>query len=244
MPSSSSPAELLVGEPLPNFSPPPRPDSSMLAGNFCRLEALDAGRHATELYVANVTDAEQLIWTYLPYGPFDDVAGYSAWVAEQAALDDPWFYAIIDQQTGLATGVASYLRIMPASASIEVGHINFSPLLQNTPAASEAMYLMMRNAFELGYRRYEWKCDSLNQRSCNAATRLGFQFEGIFRQATVYKNRNRDTAWYSIIDKEWPELKAAFETWLHADNFDADSSQRTRLSTLTAAINTQHRDKK
>ena len=150
--------------------------------------------------------------------------------------DDPLFHAIIDSATGKAIGVASYLRIDPASGSIEVGHINYSPLLQRTPAATEAMYLMMQRVFELGYRRYEWKCDALNARSRAAAQRYGFSFEGVFRQATVYKGRNRDTAWYAAIDQEWPALQAAFLQWLDPANFDQDGRQRVRLADLTGPI--------
>jgi len=149
-------------------------------------------------------------------------------------LEDP---RIIDLATGTATGVASYLRIDPAAGSIEVGHINYSPKLQRTIAATEAMYLMMRRAFdELGYRRYEWKCNALNAPSRSAATRLGFAYEGIFRQADVVKGRNRDTAWYAITDDEWPKLRAAFDCWLDPANFDAAGNQRVSLSSLTAKL--------
>ena len=150
------------------------------------------------------------MWTYLVYGPFARLEDYRTWAEKMAPSDDPLFHAIIDQTTGKAVGIAAYLRIEPAVGVIEVGHIALSPLVQRTPAATEAMYLMMRRVFdELGYRRYEWKCDSLNAPSRAAAERLGFRFEGIFRQATIYKGRNRDTAWYSVIDQEWPARKAA-----------------------------------
>ena len=150
---------------------------------------------------------------------------------------DPLFHAVVDRNSGKAAGVASYLRIGPAVGVIETGHINYSPLLQRTPAATEAMYLMMRRVFdELGYRRYEWKCDSLNARSRRAAERLGFTYEGVFRQATLYKGRNRDTAWYSITDKEWPRLKYGFQAWLSPGNFDSDGCQRQSLPDLTSAV--------
>ncbi len=149
---------------------------------------------------------------------------------------DPLFHAIVDTNTGKAVGVASYLRITPASGSIEVGHINYSPLLQRTPAATEAMYLMMKRAFELGYRRYEWKCDALNARSRAAAQRLGLSFEGVFRQAAVYKGRNRDTAWYAAIDREWPALEEAYLRWLDPTNFDERGKHRISLTDLTAPI--------
>ncbi len=207
-----------------------------MEGRTCRLEPIDVGMHAAELHAANSEDGEGRVWTYLPYGPFEDAAAYVGWLERTCLGDDPLFHAVRDRASGKAVGVASYLRITPSSGSIEVGHINFSPRLQRTVAATEAMYLMMTRVFdELGYRRYEWKCDALNAPSRAAAVRLGFRFEGIFRQATVYKQRNRDTAWFSIIDSEWPALKAAFATWLDTANFDADGRQRLRLSELTGA---------
>jgi RimJ/RimL family protein N-acetyltransferase len=175
-------------------------------------------------------------WTYLPYGPFVDTASHRDWVAEAAAGDDPQFHAIVDAASGQALGVASYLRIAPASGSIEVGHIRYAPALQGTVAATEAMYLMMQRVFALGYRRYEWKCDALNAPSRRAAQRLGFSFEGVFRQATVYKGRNRDTAWYSVIDREWPALDEVFRRWLAPGNFDGGARQRESLSALTAGL--------
>jgi RimJ/RimL family protein N-acetyltransferase len=146
--------------------------------------------------------------------------------------DDPFFWAIVSLTEERALGVASHMRISPADGVIEVGGLTFAPAMQRSPISTEAMYLMMRRAFELGYRRYEWKCDALNEPSRNAALRLGFQFEGIFRQATVYKGRNRDTAWFSILDSEWPALKAAFEAWLNPSNFDADGRQKASLSSF------------
>jgi RimJ/RimL family protein N-acetyltransferase len=188
------------------------------------------------LYQANATDTEGRIWTYLPYGPFATLADYQEWLESVSRPQDPLFHAIVDLDSGRAVGVASYLRIQPGHGSIEVGHINFAPPLQRKPAATEAMYLLMKRAFEAGYRRYEWKCDALNQRSRAAAQRLGLSFEGIFRQATVYKGRNRDTAWYAAIDSEWPALSQAFEHWLNPANFSADGQQRVRLSELTSRI--------
>lgn len=219
------------GAPVVNWTPPLAPGPSVIEGRYVRLERLDPAAHAADLHAAN--SASDAIWDYLPYGPFTTVAEYEAWAREMAQLADPYFYAIRDRASGRACGVASFLRIAPASGSIEVGHINFSPALQRTPAATEAMYLMMGWAFEAGYRRYEWKCDSLNMPSRRAAQRLGLSYEGIFRQATVYKGRNRDTAWFAAIDKEWPGLRTAFETWLAPENFDADGRQRQSLSTLT-----------
>jgi RimJ/RimL family protein N-acetyltransferase len=223
-----------LGEPVPGWTPPPRPPREPLEGRYARIEPLDPERHAADLFAAN--RASDAIWRYLPYGPFDSLADYRAWVAESARSDDPLFHAVIDKATGRAAGVASYLRIAPEAGSIEVGHINYAPALQRTRAGTEAMVLLMRRAFALGYRRYEWKCDALNAPSRRLAQRLGLSFEGVFRQATVVKGRNRDTAWFAAIDKEWPALEAAFETWLAPENFDAEGRQRQSLSALTRPI--------
>ena len=224
-----------TGTPLPNWSQPPLPPRTSMSGRYCRVEPMDE-RFAADLFAANQLDREGLNWTYLPYGPFATEEDYRRWLRDACFGGDPLFHVIVDPATNTAVGVASYLRIDPKAGSIEVGHINFSPLLQRTPAATEAMYLMMRRAFELGYRRYEWKCDALNAPSRAAAQRLGFSYEGTFRQATVYKGRNRDTAWYAAIDAEWPALRRAFETWLAPDKFDSKGRQLTRLSDLTAPI--------
>jgi RimJ/RimL family protein N-acetyltransferase len=203
-----------------------------MEGSFCRLEPLDPVRHGDDLFGAYARDTDGANWTYLPYGPFPDREEFRRWVEAVSVGDDPLFHAVIDLTTGRAAGVAAYLRIEPAVGVIEVGHINFSPLLQRTIGATEAMWLMMRRVFEeLGYRRYEWKCDALNRPSRAAAERLGFSFEGIFRQATISKGRNRDTAWYSVIDSEWPTLDAAFRRWLDPANFDY-GTQRRRLVDL------------
>jgi RimJ/RimL family protein N-acetyltransferase len=179
-------------------------------------------------------DTDGRNWTYLPYGPFEELDDYRTWMRSACLGNDPFFHAVIDRKSGKATGVASFLRIDPGPGVIEVGHINYAPPLQRTPAATEAMFLMMCRVFdELGYRRYEWKCDALNAPSRAAALRLGFQFEGIFRQATIYKQRNRDTAWYAIVDRGWPALKARFERWLDPANFDAEGRQRRSLATPT-----------
>ena len=175
-------------------------------------------------------------WTYLPYGPYASEEEFLEWAHSASRSNDPLFFAIVDLASGKAAGIASYLRITPARGSIEVGHIHYSPLLQGKTAGTEAMYLMMKHAFEPGYRRYEWKCDSLNSRSRAAALRLGFTFKGIFRQATVYKGRNRDTAWYSVIDREWPALERAFRCWLHPDNFDEFGRQRRRLEEVRRSL--------
>jgi len=218
-----------------DWQSPPRPGRVAMEGRLCRLEPLHTS-HIDGLYEVYGLDAEGGIWTYLPYGPFDSLASFRDWAEGTCFGDDPLFYAIVDPASGKPLGVASYLRIDPRNGSIEVGHINYSPQLQRTRAATEAMYLMMARAFELGYRRYEWKCNALNAPSRAAARRLGFSFEGVMRQATVVKGRNRDTAWFSVIDGEWPALKDAFENWLSPGNFDAQGRQRTRLSDLTAPI--------
>lgn len=206
-----------------------------MEGRFCRLLPLEPTKHAASLYAANALDAEGRMWTYLPYGPFDALDDYAEWLEEMCGKSDPLFYAIVDQPAARAVGVASYLRIDPRGGCIEVGHLGYSPLLQRTPAATEAMFLMMQKAFSLGYRRYEWKCNALNGPSRTAAQRLGFSFEGVFRQAGVVKGRNRDTAWYSMVDHEWPALKETFLRWLHPKNFDEQGRQQVRLSTLMAS---------
>ena len=225
-----------IGFPIGQWTPPPWPSREPMVGRFCRVVPLDVDQHAAELHAANITDKRGAMWTYLPYGPFASLEIYRAWLREQARGDDPLFYTIVDNPTAKPVGHAAYLRILPASGSIEVGHVNYSPLLQRTPAATEAMFLMMQRAFALGYRRYEWKCDALNAKSRTAAQRLGFSFEGVFRQATIYKGRNRDTAWYAVIDREWPALEQAFRRWFDPSNFDERGEQRVRLSGLTVPV--------
>ncbi len=225
-----------IGFSLGDWIPPVRPPAEPMIGRYCRLERLDADRDGQSLFDAYALDSEGRNWTYLPHGPFENYAEFHIWLSGMAKLDDPFFFTIIDAESQTSVGIASYLRITPPAGSIEVGHIHYSPLLQRTPAATEAMYLMMEQAFTLGYRRYEWKCDALNAPSRIAAQRLGLSYEGVFRQATVYKQRNRDTAWYATIDREWPDLKQAFEQWLDPNNFDNDRNQKTRLSTLTAPL--------
>ena len=232
-----------LGQPLgfkvDNWKLPQRPPNEPIVGRTCRLEPLDAARHGESLHRANLRDREGRNWTYLPYGPFEQLDDYLEWVRSVEGKHDPQFFTIVAvglQGSDLTAGVASYLRIDPPQGSIEVGHINYSPRLQRTVAATEAMYLMMRRAFELGYRRYEWKCHSLNAPSRAAAQRLGFSYEGIFRQARVDKGRNRDTAWYAMIDQEWPAIDRAFQQWLDPANFDGNGGQRTPLSRLTGPI--------
>ncbi len=236
MDSTSNHLGQAIGLSLSGWAPPPSPAREQLCGRYCRLEPLEVDRHADALFAANAEDSTGRSWTYLAYGPFSALPSYRTWMSSTCGGDDPLFFAIVDAADGQPAGLASYLRMTPASGSIEVGHIHYAPRLQRRPAATEAMFLMMQQAFELGYRRYEWKCDALNAPSRAAAQRLGLSFEGIFRQATVYKGRNRDTAWYAAIDAEWPALRDAFQTWLAPDNFDATGQQRTRLSELTAPI--------
>ena len=222
-----------IGPPLPGWEPRPRPPRTAIDGRFCRVEPIDPHRHAADLFGANADDRDGRNWTYLPYGPAAHLEDYRRWMERFCCGDDPLYHAILDRRSGRAVGVASLMRIDPANGVIEVGGINCSPRLQRHPAATEAMYLLMRRVFdELGYRRYEWKCDTLNAPSRAAAARLGFRFEGIFRQAIVYKGRSRDTAWFSVIDSEWPVLKTAFERWLDPANFDESGRQRRRLAEL------------
>jgi len=223
---------LPIGFPLPHWQPRPSPPRTAMTGRFCRLEPLDPERHAAALHEAN-REGDGRNFTYLAAGPFASLTDYRAWMDKTCCSADPMFHTIIDLTSGRPAGVAAYLRIEPAVGVIEVGHINYAPPLQKQPGATEAMYLMMRRVFdEVGYRRYEWKCDSLNAPSRAAAERLGFRFEGVFRQATVYRERNRDTAWFSILDSEWPALRRAFERWLDPGNFAAAGRQKRRLHEL------------
>jgi RimJ/RimL family protein N-acetyltransferase len=225
-----------VGFPVSGWSPRPLPPRTPIAGCFCTVEPLDRERHAADLFAANAEDREGRNWTYYPYGPFATLTEYRAWVDGACADPGRLFHAIRDNALGKAVGVAAYINAQPAVGVIEVGSLVFSPLLQRRPAATEAMYLLMRRGFdELGYRRYEWKCDALNAPSRAAAQRLGFQYEGLFRQATITNGRNRDTAWFSITDREWLGLRTAFERWLDPGNFDAAGRQRHSLADLRSA---------
>jgi RimJ/RimL family protein N-acetyltransferase len=219
---------------LSHWQPPPAPDGSGLAGRYVTLERLDADLHAADLFRAFSGHDE--IWDYLPYGPFTSASAYHRWAKEAAAHADPLFFVLRDPATGRCGGVASYLRITPTAGTIEMGHICIAPELQRTPQATEAMFLMMQWAFDAGYRRYEWKCNARNRRSRRGAQRLGFSYEGIFRQAAVVKGRNRDTAWFSVIDSEWPALHEAYLAWLAPGNFDSNGQQRERLSDLTGLV--------
>ena len=204
-----------------------------MLGKRCWVEILVPDKHAVELFDAYINHRNDQDWTYLPYGPFDHFDDYKRWLSGICNGDDPIFHTIIEAENNTAVGMTSFLRIQPRIGVIEVGHIHFSPFIQKTAVATEAMFLMMRRVFdELGYRRYEWKCDSMNTNSINAAQRLGFIYEGTFRQATMYKNRNRDTAWLSITDKEWPNLKKSFQTWLRPNNLDSNGRQKNSLKEI------------
>ncbi len=222
-----------TGPAVPGFTPPPAPGPDRLPGIHVTLERLDPARHADDLFQANL--GHDWVWDYLPYGPFADLAGYRDWQAGMAAKSDPYFYALRDHATGRIGGIASYLRVDPGNGVIEIGHIQIAPVLQRSPAATEAISLMIRWAFQAGYRRVEWKCNALNEPSMVAARRYGFTYEGTFRQHMLVRGHNRDSAWFSILDREWPDLAAAHDAWLAPSNFDAEGRQRQRLSDLTGA---------
>ncbi len=215
------------------FAGAARPGPVVLTGRHGRVEKLDPARHGASLWESvSVTPA---MWDYMPYGPFEDVSAFQAWLRERATLDDPYVYAVVAQD-GRAIGIAALMAIRPDMGVIEVGHIAYAPALQRTPLGTEAQYLLARYAFDtLGYRRYEWKCNALNAASRRAAERYGFTFEGMFRQHMIVKGKNRDTAWFSIIDSEWPDRRAAFERWLAPANFDSDGRQKASLASFMAA---------
>ena len=229
-----------IGPSVAEWSARVRPSRAPMSGRYCRLEPVDVERHAAELFDAYSGAPDDRDWTYLFAERPMDVSACRAYVGALAASVDPLHYAVIESANGRAVGTAALMRIEPVHGVIEVGAIAYSPLLKHTRAGTEAMYLMMRRAFdELGYRRYEWKCDNLNAPSHSAAKRYGFTFEGIFRQAIVYKGRNRDTAWYSITDVEWPRVRAGFEAWLGPHNFDAAGAQRRSLGEFRDALRTE-----
>lgn len=219
---------------LDNWTPPPRPDGAVMCGQYCQLERLDADTHAALLFRA--FDGHDALWDYMAVGPFASASLYHRWAREAAVEQDPFFYVVKALETGEYLGVASFMRIEPAHGVIEVGNIIFAPAMQRTPIATEVQYLMMKWAFAAGYRRYEWKCNADNMPSRRAAQRLGFSFEGVFRQHMIVKGRNRDTAWFSVIDSEWPALDEAFQMWLSSRNFDGTGQQHERLSDLTRLV--------
>jgi RimJ/RimL family protein N-acetyltransferase len=226
-----------IGAAVPGWSARPRPTRLPIQGRYARLEPVSLERHAAQLYDAYSEARDGRDWTYLFVERPQSLKDLETYVAQLARSEDPLHFALIDVATGLAVGTAALMRIEPAHGVIEVGHIGFAPRMQRTRIGSEAIFLFMRLAFdELGYRRFEWKCDSLNAPSRAAAERYGFSFEGIFRRAIVYKDRNRDTAWYSVIKEEWPLFRAAFEAWLEPANFQADGRQRRSLREIRATF--------
>jgi RimJ/RimL family protein N-acetyltransferase len=223
-----------VGDAVAGWSARPRPPLTPMEGTHCRIVPA-VPDHAEALFAAFAGAKDDRDWTYLPYARPPSVAAYRDFIAGMQADDSALLHTIIDRESKEPLGVAAYLRIDPVNGSIEVGSINYAPVLQRTAAATEAMVLMMARAFDaLGYRRYEWKCNALNARSRAAALRLGFSYEGTFRNAQVVKGRNRDTAWFSIVDTEWPAIKRAQQQWLAPENFDSGRRQRQRLGELIA----------
>lgn len=221
-----------IGFPVDVELPLAAPSHVAMVGQWCSVEPLDPDRDAAALFDAYDAAPDARGWTYLFTGPFDSEQAFTSWLKKLEGSSDPLYFVISDSNG--PCGIAAYLRIAPHAGSLEVGSIHFAPRLQRTAAATEAMFLMMQRAFETGYRRYEWKCDSLNAGSRAAAARLGFSYEGEFRQAVVYKGRNRDTSWFSIVDREWPSLRDEFVRWLAPSNFDSDGRQRTSLRAATA----------
>jgi RimJ/RimL family protein N-acetyltransferase len=203
----------------------------MIDGQYVRVERLDPAKHTDALWQGLGGEANAPLWLYMPDGPFLERAAFDAYMQAKAISQDPLFFAILDRQTSLAVGRATFMRFDPPNRVIEVGGIIFTHALRRSRGATEAMYLMARHVFEeLGYRRYEWKCNTLNEPSRRAAQRLGFTFEGIFRQHMIIKGRNRDTAWFSMLDSEWPARKREFERWLDESNFDSAGQQKTALN--------------
>ncbi|WP_054634548.1 GNAT family N-acetyltransferase [Pantoea stewartii] len=222
-----------VGQSMPDWQSRPLPQREIFQGQVCRLEPFSVAAHGAALWQAWSLAEDSRDWTYLSDGPFDDEAAWLAHARTMEASRDPLHFSVVDRKTDRAVGTLSLMRIDAANGVMEVGFVTFSRLLRQTRMATEAHFLLMRYAFEqLGYRRYEWKCDSCNLPSRRAALRLGFQFEGDFRQARIYKGRTRDTSWFSIIDSEWPQVKAGFERWLAETNFTREGQQREKLETL------------
>lgn len=222
-----------IGLPLPEWSERPLPSEFSVEGRYCRLEPLVMAQHGEALYQAWSNAADGRDWTYMFSGPFTSREQFDAYLSAAELSQDPRHYAVVDRRSGKATGTLALMRQEPKHGVIEVGHVAFSPLMRQTPISTEAHFLLLRYLFEtLGYRRCEWKCDSLNAPSRRAAERLGFSYEGLFRQAIVYKGRTRDTAWFSIIDSEWPLISKALSQWLAADNFDDEGRQKTTLEII------------
>ena len=224
-----------IGWPVATDLPRPRPEKVRLEGRFCSLVPLDVEAHGGQLWEAFSADMTGVDWTYLPVAPIETEADFGVFLRAAEASEDPLYFTVLNAE-GRAVGHATYLRIDPANGVIEVGYIHFSPLMQRTPMSTEAMYLMMKWVFENGYRRYEWKCNALNAKSRYAAQRLGLSYEGVFRQMAINKGKNRNTAWFAAIDKEWNVLKECYETYLADDNFDIAQKPKRSLSVLTKPI--------
>lgn len=234
--STSDSSGHLVGLPVSSIEPAERPTGATLTGSRVRLEHLSADHHAADLYEALQANPAGTLWTYMPHGPFETAGEFTKWVSSVDQSTDPLFYAIIDLATEKPVGIASYLRIDTHNRTVEVGWLTFSSKLRRSAAATEAMYLMAAHAFDLGFRRYEWKCNALNAPSIAAAERLGFSFEGLFRNAVIVKGHNRDTAWFAFTDSDWPAIKQAHEAWLDPSNFDEAGNQKSSLRDLTTAL--------
>ncbi len=229
IPSTEAPGAVLA------WTPARRPERAVLAGTTVRLEPLDPGVHAADLFAAGHDERDPHLWDYMSVGPFADEDAFAAWLHKAATSSDPLYFAVVEQETSRPSGMVSYLRITPLHGVVEIGSIWFGPALQRTRQATETIYLLARHVFEqLGYRRLEWKCDALNARSRRAAERFGFSYEGLFRQHMVVKGRNRDTAWFAMLDRDWPVIGAAFVAWLVPENFDAAVRQRRSLAALRA----------
>ncbi|MDB6441912.1 MULTISPECIES: GNAT family N-acetyltransferase [Pseudomonas] len=206
----------------------PAPFTQLIEGRFIRLEKLDPARHADGLWQAlEGPGADPKLWDYLPYGPFTERKAFDAWLENHASNIDPYFFTVIDRASGDVQGILSLMSIVPAQGRIEIGHVTFGASMQRSPKSTEAVYLLAKEAFALGYRRLEWKCNNANARSRYAAERLGFTFEGVFRQHMVVKGQNRDTAWYSMLDSEWPAIGAGFERWLSEENLHEGGQVRS-----------------
>lgn len=222
-----------LGAAVDNWVTRQTPQQINLQGQYCLLEPMNIDKHANDLYLALTSNNEGESWTYLPYGPFASLVEFQTWLQKTMLDTTTQLYAILNTKTKQVVGISGYLRITPEHGVIEIGHLHFSSLLKRTPMATEAIYLMLKFVFdELGYRRCEWKCNALNEASHLAALRFGFKFEGIFRQHFVFKNHNRDTAWFSIIDNEWPPLKMKYKKWLAANNFNSDGIQIKKLAEI------------
>lgn len=222
-------ADALPVGPVVDTAPAERPGPLHLEGRFCRIEKLDRVRHGLALWQA--TRGHEDLWVYMGYGPFLDEPGFLAWVEERTVLLDPYAYAVVDKASRQALGIVTLMEIRPSMRVVEIGNILYAPALQRTAAATEVQYLMARHVFDdLGYRRYEWKCNALNAPSRRAAARFGFSYEGTFRQHMIVKGRNRDTAWFAMTDGDWPAVRAGFEAWLAPENFDGEGRQKNRLT--------------